>query len=473
MKIWPSHSKPMAVAKQLKKEVFTEPGTNYRILVWWRDSWWQFTGTHWKESETLDVLQPIWECLEEAEVETDKGVRPWEPTTAKIGGLIQPLQIVTRLPTELNDPVWLDNSAKKRPPAADLIPLANGTVNMRTGDFEEGHTPALFTTWSLPFDFEPGAECPTWMEFLEDVYGHDPKAILALQEFAGVLISGLLTLQKMLLLLGPPRSGKGVTVFVLEQLVGESRSVSPKLAQLGSEFGMSALIGKRLATFADTRLDYGTKTSSLVENLLSLTGGDKVNVNRKNKEYWSGHLSTNFILVSNEAPRLIDPSGAILTRFVAIETKKSHTANPDTTLKDRLSRELPGIFLWALRGLERVNKTGKFTVPDTQKEVLDTVGDLASPVSMFLTDNDVYEITGNLSDSVRLSEVHATFKAWCDATGNFSLPQAKFSSEVRSANLGAVPKQPYLENGKRDKRIILGMRKVNDPHAWVAKGGKE
>lgn len=473
MKIWPSHSKPMAVAKQLKKEVFTQPGTNYRILVWWRDSWWQYTGTHWKESETLDVLQPIWECLEEAEIETDKGNRPWEPTTAKIGGLIQPLQIVTRLPTELDDPAWIDNPVDSHSPAADLIPLANGTVNMRSGDFTEGHSPALFTTWSLPFDFVPGAECPTWDWFLEDTFAHDPKALLALQEFAGMLISGRVDLHKALMLLGPPRAGKGVIVFVLQQLVGESRSVSPKLAQLGGEFGMSALLGKRLATFEDTRLDYGTKTSSLVENLLSLTAGDKVNVNRKNKEYWSGHLPTRFVLVSNEAPRLIDPSGAIITRFVAMELKKSHVANPDPTLKERIRQELPGVFLWALRGLERLNKTGKFTIPGTQNDALDVMKDMSSPTTTFLTDNDKYEITGDLRDSVLLSEVHATYKAWCDSTGVHPLPQDKFKAEVKAANLGAVPRQPYLDNGKRGKRIIEGLREVADPHAWLVEGNKE
>ena len=37
---FPPHSKPVAVARQLTEELFTEKETSASILRWWRNGWW-------------------------------------------------------------------------------------------------------------------------------------------------------------------------------------------------------------------------------------------------------------------------------------------------------------------------------------------------------------------------------------------------------------------------------------------------
>ena len=51
----------------------------------------------------------------------------------------------------------------------------------------------------------------------------------------------------MLLLIGPTRAGKGVIARVLKALVGRGNYAGPTLASLGTNFGLSPLIGKPLA----------------------------------------------------------------------------------------------------------------------------------------------------------------------------------------------------------------------------------
>ena len=466
---FPPHSKPVAVARQLTEELFTEKETSASILRWWRNGWWQFTGTAWEEVTELDVKQPIWERLETATCVTDRGVKDWEPNTARIRGLMEPLQIVNRLRDSIDAPTWLDGRSGN---AADLISLANGTVNVKSGEFKPGHDAALFTTWSLPFDFDNMASCPTWEAFLREVFNHDPNGAQSLQEFAGYLISGRTDLQKGLLLVGPPGGGKGTISRTLQQLMGLSNCVSPSLSSLGGEFGMEDLIGKPLAVIEDARQEFGARTSTTVERLLSIIGEDAVSVNRKNRSFWNGHLPTRFLMVSNEMPRLSDPSGAILRRFVAIELTQSFANKPDTTLGQRINKELPGIFLWALQGLARLNAQQRFTVPDTQADALELMSDIGSPTKSYFTDEIDYIITKDSSDIVPVKEVHARYKQWCEETGIYPIPQNKFVQEVKAANLGIRYKNTR-ENGEKKQRLFYGLRLTNLATSWLSPQGEE
>ena len=87
------------------------------------------------------------------------------------------------------------------------------------------------------------------------------------------VISGRLDLHKILLLIGPTRAGKGVIARVLKALVGRGNYAGPTLASLGTNFGLSPLIGKPLAIISDARLG-GANVHQVVERLLSVSGED-------------------------------------------------------------------------------------------------------------------------------------------------------------------------------------------------------
>ena len=68
----------------------------------------------------------------------------------------------------------------------------------------------------MPFDYDADALEPVrWLEFLDELWPDDADSIAALQEFFGYVISGRLDLQKILLLVGPTRGGKGAIARVL------------------------------------------------------------------------------------------------------------------------------------------------------------------------------------------------------------------------------------------------------------------
>jgi putative DNA primase/helicase len=164
----------------------------------------------------------------------------------------------------------MDGVHSANTPAAQMISCQNGLLDLSTRTLNN-HTPVFFNVVSVPFDYQQDAAEPTaWMEFLASVWPDEPDSIALLQEYVGYVLSGRTDMQKMLLLIGPTRSGKGTIARMLNELVGRGHVAGPTLASLGTNFGLSPLLGKPLAVISDARLG-NTPSHTVVERLLSIT----------------------------------------------------------------------------------------------------------------------------------------------------------------------------------------------------------
>lgn len=447
---YPPPSRPYDVARQAMSEMF-ETNDKLQTLVYWRGDFWIYTGTYFRlVNDDLEVKQKLWERLNDADyLGKENELVPWSPTTAKINGLIEPLQILSYRSADYPSPSWLPPFDSQGIDAKNIVSTANGLLDLKSRK-KIPHTPGLFTTWSLPFNYDPHATCPRWDTFLQEVFAHDPKGANLLQEFAGLLISGRTDLQKGLLIVGPKRGGKGTISKTLQSLVGMSNCVSPTLGTLGGEFGLQGLIGKPLAVIEDAR---GTdRMDTTVERLLNIIGEDTIAVNRKGIEFWYGKLPTRFMIFSNEMPRFFDASGAITSRFMSIRLKQSFADNPDPQLKDKIASELPGIFNWALRGLDRLNHTdGVFTRPDTMDEMQDLMNDMSSPINRFFEEE--YDITGQNEDVLEVSTVMEVFKPWWEDQGMNKINRDTFIQRATAAVPELVYKNSRL-NGVMKRRFF-------------------
>jgi putative DNA primase/helicase len=133
----------------------------------------------------------------------------------------------------------------------------------------------------VPFAYDPAAPEPTkWLAFLQELWPDDPESIAVLQEFFGYVLSGRTDLHKILLTIGPTRSGKGTIARILERLLGKPNVAAPTLASLGTNFGLAPLLGKPPAVVSDARLA-GPNVHQVVERLLSISGEDLLKIDRK------------------------------------------------------------------------------------------------------------------------------------------------------------------------------------------------
>src|SRR5262249_39334892 len=163
-----------------------------------------------------------------------------------------------------------------------------------------------------------------------------------------------LDLQKIFVMVGPTRGGRGVIARIETALIGKDNVAGPTLTSFGEPFGLQPLVGKSLAIISDARSGGGKDAPIVVERMLSISGEDSLDINRKNRGYWHGKLGVRLHVISNELPRFADASGAIVGRLVLLPTTESWLGREDLDLERKLRKELSGILNWALDGLKRL-----------------------------------------------------------------------------------------------------------------------
>ncbi|WP_063765365.1 DNA primase family protein [Nonomuraea candida] len=451
---FPPPSNPMAVARQLMP---TWTVHDHAVLRYWRASWMRWQGTHWAEAEEQDIRATVYRRLEhgvylEPTATGMQKTKPWSPSKRKIADLLEALTAITFLRATTDAPTWIDGNQDEDD--GPIVACANGLL--RVADLKLlDHDPRFFNLVSVPFDYDPGAQRPSrWLEFLNQVWADDPESIAALQEFFGYVLSGRTDLHKMLLMVGPPRSGKGTIARILTALVGQGNMAGPTLASLATNFGLAPLIGKPLAIISDARLD-GRNSTQVVERLLTISGEDTIDVDRKYREPWTGRLPTRFMICSNVLPKFDDASGAIASRFIVLTMKSSWLGQENTNLTEELLAELPGVLNWALDGLDRLTEQGRFTVPPSSEEAVNAMKDAANPLSPFL--REFCEVGPGHTVPCKL--LFQAWENWCQRNGitAYATNIQTFGQDLRDVVPQIAVKQVRTPDGRRE-RLYSGIR---------------
>jgi putative DNA primase/helicase len=364
--------------------------------------------------------------------------RPFPANPATVSAALDTVRALVHVPGATDVPCWLSGSPD-RPPAVEVLPCLSASLHIPTGDVLDP-TPDLFSFNALDFDFDPCAPAPLeWLKFLDQLWPGDPGAVELLQEWFGYCLTPDTAQHKMLLLVGPRRSGKGTIGRVLAELIGEGNVAGPTTGSLAGPFGLQPLIGRSVAIVSDARFS-GPELQTVVERLLCVSGEDRVTIDRKHLASVTMKLPTRFVFLTNELPRLHDVAGALAGRFLLLTLTDSFFGREDPGLTDRLLGELPGILRWALVGWERLHQRGRFIVPASSKAAEDMLADLTSPVSAFLRESTV---TG-ADKVVRVEELYAAWKAWCEADGRAKVPtRQSFGRELAAVMPGLRVKRNH------------------------------
>jgi putative DNA primase/helicase len=442
---------PLAVARIFMAERYAD--TRAPLLLYHRGLYYTWTGTHWLEVESRAVRAEIYRWLEPAwywkETKSGRELVRFEPTKVKVANVLEALEAIVHMSERMDAPAWVNSDAPW--PADDTVALENGLLRRSTRELHP-HTPAFFNAHVLPFAYSPRARKPRrWTTFLRELWGDDQESIDALCEIMGYVLAGGTAQQKMFLLVGPRRSGKGTILRVLTALLGPENVCAPTLSSLSTNFGLQPLVGKALAAISDARLGSRSDSFIAVERLLSISGEDSITIDRKYRDAWTGRLPTRFLLLTNEIPAFTDASGALASRFVLLTLTTSFYGREDTTLTDRLLEEAPAIFNWCLEGLDRLTARGYFQQPSAALAALRHLEDLASPVSAFVRDR--CRVGAGLA--VDKDELWAAWKDWLANEGGKPGTKNVFIRDLRAAVPGATPKRL----GSRDERrhVIAGL----------------
>ncbi|MFI9117892.1 phage/plasmid primase, P4 family [Streptomyces bikiniensis] len=378
----PSPETPVKVARQVIERLWTRDG--HPTLLRWRGSWVEWTGAHWREVEHQSVTASIQAALEHATYEGvdrktgDKIRLSWDPNTQKISDVANAVKNVSLIDQTTESGTWIDGRDAGR-----VVAFENGLLDISSRAMLPA-TPAYFNASSLPYAYRVTDEQPTeWFKFLASVWPDDEESVKALQEWFGYVLSGRNDLEKALMLIGPPRAGKGTIAAVLEALVGCQNMAGPTLSSLSQNFGLQSLIGKSIAVIDDARSPSRDR-DIILERLLSVIGRGVLTVDRKNREPWIGRIPARVMLMSNELPSFADASGAFAGRFVILVMTNSFLNKEDPHLRDRLLKEVPAILRWSLDGLDRLTERGHFVEPKASAGTRDDFEESTTKVKAFV-----------------------------------------------------------------------------------------
>jgi putative DNA primase/helicase len=334
---------------------------------------------------------------------------PFQPTRDDISLIVDALQQLTYI--QAAAPSWLE------PTAIDPTECAlctNGILHIPSGRLLQP-TPALFSVNALEFAFDAAAPAPAqWIRFLDTLWPDEPEPIALLQEWFGYLLTPDTRYQKMLVIVGPPRSGKGTIIRILQRLLGVKNVCSPTLTALGQQFGRQVFIGKTAAIFPDAKISGRMDTAAIVEALLSISGEDQQTIPRKNIGDWTGPLTVRFTILTNEPPRMDDASGALVSRMLLLPLVETFLGREDLTLTARLVTELPGILNWAREGWLRLRARGRFLDLPLSDDMRDDLRELNSPIHGFIS--EWCDLTDPHAMIMR-KELFSAYQRWCKDQG--------------------------------------------------------
>jgi putative DNA primase/helicase len=410
-------------------------------ILSWQEEFWCWKAGAWSATPVSEVSAAVYAFLERANE---------RPSRHRVGDVIDALKAATYQPLSTRPPCWLEG--RESCDVRSLIVCRNGAVDVLTGE-RLAPTPRLFSLNALPINYDSTAPEPTqWLTFLRSIWGEDAHSIATLQELAGYLLTPRTEFQKIFLLVGPKRSGKGTILRTLAALLGTDNVAAPTLSSLAMPFGLQPLIGKLAALIGDVRLGSRVDQSAIVERLLSISGEDHVSVSRKFMIDFTGRLPVRFVMSTNELPRLTDSSAALASRFIVLLFQQSFYDREDYKLEQRIRSELPSILNWSIAGHRRLFERERFLQPESAREAIEELNDLGSPITAFLREG--CEI--GPGRSVPVKELYAAWRSWCNASGcDKPGSEQTFGRDLRAVCPGIKVAQP--REGDDRHRIYKGI----------------
>jgi putative DNA primase/helicase len=295
--------------------------------------------------------------------------------------------------------------------------------------------------------FDPDADCPRWKAFVDEVLaeGSDRKKV---QEFAGYMLHHWsIPYAKALFLVGPTASGKSTLLDTLGAMLGGDAVANLTPQQMaGERFGGAELRG----AWANIRNDIPASTINNVGQLKEIIGGDPIKAEKKHQDPFMFEPNAKHAFSANQLPDAEVSDEAFFRRILLVPVPDTvPRGERDDRLDQKLEDELPGILNWALDGLDRLLKQGRFSADRTPGETQRTWERWGHSVDRFREDC-LEESTGG---AIPKADLFAAYIAFCEDEGIPKDTQHKMTRELKRS--GLEDGREYVDGSR--ERCMLGV----------------
>lgn len=292
------------------------------------------------------------------------------------------------------------------------LTLQNGLFDLEKYEIFP-HDPNIFTTNNLPYEYDPDATCPRFIQYLDQVFKGDTETIDFVQEAVGYAFYKSIPKPAIFFLIGSGSNGKSVFTQTLTNLCGPENASSISLNLLSNEYYLLDLFGKMVNVSSETP----KKRLIDSDTVKAVVAGDWVSGREPYKGPCKFRPFAKHFLAMNEIPKIDDTTHGMWRRIYIIDFPKRFTEDEmDVFLQDKLDNELSGIFNWAIEGYRRL-KGRNFQFNEGQSMIA-SKQNYKNKSNGVLTFASEYFEKGDLeSDSLKFLDVYEDYKIHCQSEG--------------------------------------------------------
>jgi P4 family phage/plasmid primase-like protien len=307
-----------------------------------------------------------------------------------------------------------------------LFNVLNGTVDLRTGELRP-HDPSDYITKLAPVAFDPAAECPTFLAFLERVLP-DADVRAFLQRYIGYSLTADMSEQCLCFLWGGGSNGKSTLLTLTGALFGEyAKHAPPDLLTSRGEHDRhpterAALFGARLVTSVE--VDEGKRLAEVL--VKQMTGGDPMVGRFMRQDFFEWMPTHKMLLAANHKPEIRGTDYAIWRRIHLVPfTVTIPEGERDEKLPAKLRAELPGILNWAIAGCLGWQQHG-LGVPTAVREATETYRAEQDLLADFIAEHCVLDPQAYVTSAA----LYKAYAAWSDGSGVKPLSTTAFGRRL-------------------------------------------
>lgn len=324
----------------------------------------------------------------------------------------------------------------------------SGILDLKSGTLSE-HKPEAYFTRITSVEYTSNADCPLWLQFLDDIFGGDKDLIRYVQKAVGYSLTGSTAEQCVFFLFGTGRNGKSTFLDIIRDIMGDYASnIQPETIMIRPS--QSSAINSDIARLKGARLVTSVEPNEGVrinEGLLKqLTGDDIVTARKLYGDEFEFKPEFKLWMATNHKPIIRGTDTGIWRRVHMIPfTVQIPEEKVDRKLKYKLCRELPAIFRWAVEGCILYQSEG-LRMPKAVMQMVKEYRREMDVISAFVEDRciegaELYE---------QANALYAAYAEWCDSNNEYKMSNTKFGVEV-----GKKYKKTHTMKGKRYIGISL------------------
>lgn len=230
-------------------------------------------------------------------------------------------------------------------PSGDLLPFANGALDLKTGEFSP-HTPENWITTHNGIEYTPPApgenirdNAPNFHKWLDHAAGKDPRKMMRICAALYMIMANRYDWQMFIEATGDGGSGKSTFTHIASLLAGKQNTVSAEMTSLDDAGGRAQVVGSRLIVLADQPKYTGEGTG-----IKKITGGDPVEINPKYEKRFTAVIRAVVLTTNNNPMIFTERAGGVARRRVIFRFDNIvREDEKDKELPEKIAAEIPVI----------------------------------------------------------------------------------------------------------------------------------